>query len=242
MYIAEAEDVWKIYRVGKVEYPALRGVTLYIPRGLFVVILGPSGSGKSTLLHLLGALDTPTKGRIIIDGKDVRRLNEKRRARLRRDTIGFVFQQFYLIPRLTALENVEVPMLIKGLPKKVRRRKALMLLERVGLKGKERKKPTELSGGEQQRVAIARALANDPKLILADEPTGNLDTVTAEKIMELLVELNNAGKTVVVVTHNPDHAKYAHMIVRIKDGKITEVEEGGRPSPFKPRALLSKGG
>ncbi len=240
MYIAEVEDVWKIYRVGKVEYPALRGVTLYIPKGLFIVILGPSGSGKSTLLHLIGALDTPTKGRIIVDGKDVRKLTEKGRARLRRDTIGFVFQQFYLIPRLTALENVEVPMLIKGIPRSLRKKRALMLLERVGLKGKEHKRPTELSGGEQQRVAIARALANDPKLILADEPTGNLDTATAEKIMELLVELNNAGKTVVVVTHNPEHAKYAHMVVRIKDGKIVEVREGGRPSPFKPEELLSK--
>jgi len=225
----ELRKVWKIYRVGNVDFPALRGVTLRVPKGAFVVILGPSGSGKSTLMHLLGALDTPTKGKVIVAGKDVSALNENERARLRRDYVGFVFQRFYLINRLTALENVELPMVAKGVPHSERRERALRLLEVVGVKIKAFRRPTELSGGEQQRVAIARALANDPQMILADEPTGNLDTTNAARIMSLLENLNEEmGKTIVVVTHNPEHTKYANYVVHVRDGKIMKVEEGGR--------------
>ena len=226
---AEARDVWKVYKVGNVDYPALRGVTLRVPKSSFVVVLGPSGSGKSTLMHLLGALDTPTKGKVLVAGKDVGTMNEDERAFLRRDYIGFVFQHFYLINRLSALENVELPMIAKGVPPAERKKRALELLELVGLKQKANRRPTELSGGEQQRVAVARALANNPQLILADEPTGNLDTKNAEKVMGLLERLNEEmKKTVVVVTHNPDHVKYANYVVHIRDGKILKVEEGGR--------------
>ncbi|ABU81347.1 ABC transporter ATP-binding protein [Ignicoccus hospitalis] len=238
-YAAEVRDVWKVYAAGGSSYPALRGVTLKIPKGSFVVVLGPSGSGKSTLLHLLGALDTPTKGEVIIAGKNVKELDEEGRARLRREYVGFVFQKFYLINRLSAVENVELPMLAKGLPKAERRRRALALLKKVGLGEKAFRRPTELSGGEQQRVAIARALANDPDIILADEPTGNLDTANATRIMKLLEALNvEMGKTVVVVTHNPEHTRYANYVVRIRDGKVESVEEGGRPAG-DPSLLLA---
>ncbi|UXD21154.1 macrolide ABC transporter ATP-binding protein [Ignicoccus pacificus DSM 13166] len=231
-HVIEVEKVWKVYRLGKVDYPALRGITLRVPKGAFLVILGPSGSGKSTLLHLMGALDTPTKGTVRVNGKNIAHMNDVERAKIRRDSIGFVFQQFFLIPRLTALENVEVPMIAKGVPSRKRKERAKELLKMVGLEGKENKRPHELSGGEQQRVAIARALANDPEIILADEPTGNLDSVTSEVIMNMMLELNkDMGKTVVVVTHNPEQVKYAHAVVRIRDGRVERVEEGGR-KPF----------
>jgi len=231
-YVVELYNVWKIYRVGKVDYPAVRGITLKVPKGSFLLILGPSGSGKSTLLHLMGALDTPTKGKVIINGKAVSLLNDSQRARIRRDFIGFVFQQFYLIPRLSASENVEIPMIAKGLPSKFRKKRTKELLALVGLKGKENKRPHELSGGEQQRIAIARALANDPSVILGDEPTGNLDSVTSEMVMSMLMDFNTEmKKTVVIVTHNPDHVKYAQAVIRVRDGKIERVEAGGR-EPF----------
>ncbi len=230
--VIKVKNVWKIYKVGNVSYPALRGITLNVPKGAFLVILGPSGSGKSTLLHLMGALDTPTRGVVLIEGKNIAKMSDSQRAKIRRDLIGFVFQQFFLIPRLTAMENVEIPMIAKGIPAKKRRTRAKELLRMVGLGGKERKRPHELSGGEQQRVAIARALANDPDVILADEPTGNLDSATSEIIMNIMLDLNeNLGKTIVVVTHNPEQVKYAHAVVRVRDGKIEKVEEGGR-KPF----------
>ncbi|NPA84380.1 MAG: ABC transporter ATP-binding protein [Crenarchaeota archaeon] len=236
---AEARNVWKIYRVGNVDFPALRGVSVRIPESSFVVVLGPSGSGKSTLMHLLGALDTPTRGEVIVSNRKVSEMSEDERARLRRDTIGFVFQHFYLINRLTAVENVELPMVAKGLPPRVRRARALELLGLVGLRGKALRKPTELSGGEQQRVAVARALANDPKILLADEPTGNLDTKNAERVMNILLKLNeDLGKTIVVVTHNPEHVRYANYVVHMRDGKIVKVEEGGRGGE-EPRWLIT---
>ncbi|ALU11836.1 macrolide ABC transporter ATP-binding protein [Ignicoccus islandicus DSM 13165] len=238
--IITLDNVWKVYVIGKVEYPALRGVTLKVPKGSFLTILGPSGSGKSTLLHLMGALDTPTKGKVFIAGRDVSQLSERERARLRRDLIGFVFQHFFLIPRLSALENVELPMIAKGVPSSVRKRRALRLLTLVGLREKANKRPRELSGGEQQRVAIARALANDPEIILADEPTGNLDTKTAKGVMEMLLSLNvEMDKTVVIVTHNPEQTLYAHAVVRVRDGKIESVEEGGRKPFFNIEELTS---
>ncbi len=235
----EVRKVWKLYKIGKTFYPALRGVSLRVPKGTFVIILGPSGSGKSTLMHIMGALDTPTRGVVYLAGKEVSTLSDPERAKLRRDYVGFVFQQFYLIPRLTALENVELPMIAKGLPRRIRHRRAKKLLAMVGLEGKENHKPMELSGGEQQRVAIARALANNPELVLADEPTGNLDSVTSESIMNLMLDMNERmKKTIVVVTHNPEQVKYSHYVVKIRDGKIISVGEGERKPPYPPEMLL----
>ncbi len=221
--IIEVRDVWKIYGEGDAQVFALRGVTLSIEKGDFIAIMGPSGSGKSTLMHILGLLDTPTKGKVIIKGKDVSTLSEDERALIRRKTVGFVFQQYNLSPSLNALENVELPMLFAGVPKEQRRKRAKELLEMVGLGHRLYHYPNQLSGGQQQRVAIARALANDPEVILADEPTGNLDTKTGERIIELFKDLHRKGKTIVIVTHDPDVASAAEKIVHIRDGKILEV-------------------
>ncbi len=221
--IIEVRDVWKIYGEGDAQVFALRGVTLSIEKGDFIAIMGPSGSGKSTLMHILGLLDTPTKGKVIIKGKDVSTLSEDERALIRRKTVGFVFQQYNLSPSLNALENVELPMLFAGVPKEQRRKRAKELLEMMGLGHRLYHYPNQLSGGQQQRVAIARALANDPEVILADEPTGNLDTKTGERIIELFKDLHRKGKTIVIVTHDPDVASAAEKIVHIRDGKILEV-------------------
>ncbi len=214
------KDVWKIYELGKIKVIALRNIHLKINRGDYISIMGPSGSGKSTLLNIIGCLDKPTKGDVFYDNINVSRLNEKELTRIRRERIGFVFQQFYLIPRLTALENVMLPMWFKGVEFKERRKRALELLEMVGLRDKIHHRPNELSGGEQQRVAIARALANDPDIILADEPTGNLDTKTGMEIIKIFEELNKMGKTILIVTHNPEIGKRARRRIYLKDGKI----------------------
>ncbi|WP_456328590.1 ABC transporter ATP-binding protein [Archaeoglobus sp.] len=217
----ELIDVYKVYRVGTHEIIALRGVNLTIDRGEFVAIMGPSGSGKSTLLYLIGCLDKPTKGKVIIEGQDTSQLNEKQLTELRRDKIGFIFQQYYLIPTLTALENVELPMVFKGVSRARREEKARKLLEMVGLGDKINRKPRELSGGEQQRVAIARALANDPSILLCDEPTGNLDTKSGKVVMDIIKSLNvERGVTVVLVTHDPSLKVYADRVVNIRDGVI----------------------
>uniref|UniRef100_A0A7C4WF53 ABC transporter ATP-binding protein n=1 Tax=Geoglobus ahangari TaxID=113653 RepID=A0A7C4WF53_9EURY len=217
----ELIDVYKSYKTGYYEVLALRGINLKIDRGEFVAIMGPSGSGKSTLLYLIGCLDKPTKGRVIIDGEDVTQMNEKQLTEIRRDKIGFIFQQYYLIPTLTALENVELPMVFKGIPKMERKKKAEYLLTLVGLKDKENRKPNELSGGEQQRVAIARALANNPSILLCDEPTGNLDSKSGRQIMDLIKDLNEEmGVTVVLVTHDSSLKVYADRIINIKDGQL----------------------
>lgn len=217
----ELIDVYKSYKTGYYEVLALRGINLKIDRGEFVAIMGPSGSGKSTLLYLIGCLDKPTKGRVIIDGEDVTQMNEKQLTEIRRDKIGFIFQQYYLIPTLTALENVELPMVFKGIPKMERKKKAEYLLTLVGLKDKENRKPNELSGGEQQRVAIARALANNPSILLCDEPTGNLDSKSGRQIMDLIKDLNEeTGVTVVLVTHDSSLKVYADRIINIKDGQL----------------------
>ena len=219
--IIELIDVYKIYRIGAHEIHALRGVSLRIEQGEFVAIMGPSGSGKSTLLYLIGCLDKPTKGKVIIEGRDTSLLNEKQLTELRRDKIGFIFQQYYLIPTLTALENVELPMVFKGIPKAKREKKAEELLSLVGLGNKLNRIPNELSGGEQQRVAIARALANDPSILLCDEPTGNLDTKSGRIVMDIVKELNiEKGVTVVLVTHDPSLKVYADRVVNIRDGVI----------------------
>jgi len=219
------EDLWKTYRVGEVEYPALLGIDATIYKGELLAVVGPSGSGKSTLLHIVGGLDKPTKGRVIVDQVDISKLNSNRLAEYRNKKIGVVFQFYNLIPYLTAIENVELPMSVAGVEPKTRRSKALKLLEIVGLRDKARKKPTELSGGEQQRVAIARSLVNEPKLILADEPTGNIDSASAIAIIEAFRRLIAEQEvSVVMVTHNLELAETSDRIIKLRDGKITEVE------------------
>ena len=213
--VLEFNEVWKTYKMGSEDIQALRGVSLIVDRGSFIVIMGPSGSGKSTLLHLAGILDTPTKGTVLLNDKNIKEYTEDEQANLRRANIGFVFQRFNLMPQLTALENVMLPMISQD------SEKAKKLLDKVGLSDKYNRYHTQLSGGEQQRVSIARALANDPSLLLADEPTGELDTENAMIIMELLQELNqNDGLTIVGVTHNPLSAKYADEVIRMQDGDI----------------------
>lgn len=223
--IVELEGVWKVYRMGRrrrIEVEALRGVDLRVERGEFLAVMGPSGSGKSTLLHLMGCLDRPTKGRVLFEGEDVARLKPAALARIRNRKVGFVFQSFNLSPNLNALENVELPMVFAGVPRGERLRRARELLSRVGLSEREKHLPSELSGGEQQRVAIARALANSPELLLADEPTGNLDSETGRGILSLISGANREGVAVAVVTHDPEVAACAERHLRIRDGRIVE--------------------
>ena len=218
-------DVTKVYRVGHTDYPALKGVNLKIDRGEFVAIMGPSGSGKSTLLNLIGALDRPTSGRVIIDGIDLRKLGEDKLAVLRNRKLGFVYQTFNLIQRLTARENVEMPLISRGIPEKIRRNKSSKMLSAVGLGTKGNKRPTELSGGEQQRVAIARALVTNPALIIADEPTGNLDSKTTSEVVDQFVQVNKQfGTTILVVTHNPDIAERTQHVISIRDGLVEKEQ------------------
>jgi putative ABC transport system ATP-binding protein len=218
----QVEKVDKIYQLGEVPVQALRDVSLDLKKGEFVAIMGPSGSGKTTLLNLIGVLDKPTKGKIFIDGRDITTLKEKELTHLRRSTVGYIFQFYNLIPVLSAFENVELPMLISGMPKKEREERANQLLEKVGLAGRKKHRPDELSGGEQQRVAIVRALANKPSVVLADEPTGDLDSKTGTEVMTALRDLSsNEGATVIVVTHDPMVASLASKIFNMQDGKIT---------------------
>lgn len=217
----ELINVHKIYKTQFYEVHALNGVTMRIEEGDFIAIMGPSGSGKSTLLHLIGCLDRPTIGKVLINGVETSKLSDNDLTKLRRDTIGFIFQQYNLVPTLTALENVELPMIFKGLPKDERRMKALELLRQIGIEDVADRKPREISGGQQQRVAIARAMANDPKILLCDEPTGNLDSKTGKQVIEIIKKMNkNRGVTVVLVTHDMSIADYADRIVRIRDGKV----------------------
>jgi putative ABC transport system ATP-binding protein len=214
--ILKVKEVWKTYKMGAEEINALQGVDFELEEKSFLAVMGPSGSGKSTLLHLAGILDLPTKGKVFLQGKNVTELSSKEQASLRRKEIGFVFQRFNLLSQLTAEENVMLPMINPD------KNKARELLDRVGLEGKYDRLPTQLSGGEEQRVAIARSLANDPLLILADEPTGELDTANSRMIMELLTDLNQEGMSIIIVTHDPMAAHYAHKTVQMRDGKISE--------------------
>ncbi len=214
--ILDIKGAWKTYKMGAEEINALQDVNFKVEEGSFLAVMGPSGSGKSTLLHLAGILDLPTKGEITLGGKKVVELSGKEQAHLRRSQIGFVFQRFNLLSQLTALENVMLPMM------KPDKEKGKEILDRVGLEGKYDRLPTQLSGGEEQRVAIARSLANDPILILADEPTGELDTKNSRMIMDLLTELNKEGMTIIIVTHDPMAAEYAQNTVQMRDGKIYE--------------------
>ena len=219
--LIKLKDVWKIYQLGEVELAVLKGISLEIVPSSFVTIMGPSGSGKSTLLNIIGCLDTPTKGRVFLDGKDVSELSQDELAQIRGQKIGFVFQQFNLLPNLNSLENVMLPMLFQGKPEYERREKAKALLATLDLEKRISHRPTELSGGEQQRIAIARAMSNDPEIILADEPTGNLDSATGKMIMEILIDLHKKEKkTIIVVTHDPYIANYSKEIINLKDGKI----------------------
>ncbi len=216
--------VKKVYNMGNVKVEALKGVSFTIDEGEFVSIMGPSGSGKSTLMHILGCLDKPTEGTYRLKGKDISKTPENNLAIIRNKEIGFVFQQFNLLPRLSILHNVEIPMIYARIGKKKRRVRAQKMLEKVGLGDRIHHRPTEVSGGQRQRVAIARALVNNPAIILADEPTGNLDTKTGEEIMEIFKGLNDEGHTIILVTHEPEIARWAKRIIHIRDGLILKDE------------------
>ncbi|HIQ29749.1 MAG TPA: ABC transporter ATP-binding protein [Candidatus Caldiarchaeum subterraneum] len=223
-YVVEVVNLRKVYRMNGVETYALNGIDLKVRRGEFLAIVGPSGSGKSTLLNMLGALDRPTEGKVIIDGIDITGLSDSKRAELRNMKIGFVFQSYNLIQRINVINNVELPLLLRGIPPNVRRDKAMHMLREVGLSHKYKNKPNQLSGGEQQRVAIARALITDPSIILADEPTGNLDSKTGKAIIDLFKQLNRKGRTIIVVTHNMEVAYETDRIVYIRDGRVEKEE------------------
>ena len=218
------KEIKKIYQMGKVKVEALKGVSFYIDKGEFVAIMGPSGSGKSTLMHIIGCLDQPTEGSFIIGGKDVSKLNDDRLAEIRNKSIGFVFQQFNLLSRTSILHNVEIPLIYAGLKTKQRREMAKQALESVGLGDRVKHKPNEISGGEKQRAAIARALVNNPLIILADEPTGNLDTKTGEEIMKIFYKLHQQGNTLIMVTHEAEVARHARRIIHLRDGLIEKDE------------------
>ena len=218
--IIHLENIQKSYYLGKQELKVLKGITLDIFKNEYVALMGPSGSGKSTLMNLLGCLDTPTAGKYILNGKNAGQMQDDDLAEVRNKEIGFVFQQFNLLPRLTAAENVALPLIYNGTPKKIRNEQALEMLNRVGLADRSHHKPNELSGGQNQRVAIARALVNNPSIILADEPTGNLDSKTSVEIMTIFDKIQAEGNTVILVTHEEDIAEYSHRIIRLRDGVI----------------------
>jgi putative ABC transport system ATP-binding protein len=220
MPLIETRELWKTYVMGEEEIHALRGVSVEIERGEYVAIMGPSGSGKSTLMNLIGCLDTPSKGSYLLNGKEVAAMNDDELARIRNEEIGFVFQTFNLLPRATALHNVELPLIYAGMPSKDRQERAKQALEKVELMSRATHRPNELSGGQRQRVAIARALVNNPSILLADEPTGNLDSKTGNEIMGVFERLHAGGNTIILVTHEADIAAYAHRVVSIRDGQI----------------------
>jgi putative ABC transport system ATP-binding protein len=220
MALIETVDLWKTYEMGSEQVHALRGVSVHIERGEYVAIMGPSGSGKSTLMNLIGCLDTPSKGTYLLNGKQVSTMNDDELARIRNEEIGFVFQTFNLLPRATALHNVELPLIYAGVGAKKRLELATEALSRVELSDRQHHRPNQLSGGQRQRVAIARALVNNPSILLADEPTGNLDSKTGVEIMALFARLHESGNTIVLVTHEADVAAHAHRTIHIRDGQV----------------------
>lgn len=234
-------DIWRTFQVGGAEVHAVQGFSASFVVGEHAALVGPSGSGKSTLLHILGCLDRPTKGRYLFDGRDAGHLSEDERTRLRRFRIGFVFQFFHLLPRLTAQGNVELPMLFAGEGREVRRQRAQSALERVGLRYRAHHRPDQLSGGERQRVAIARAVVMQPSLLLADEPTGNLDRSSAAEVMALLEEMNRDGLTLIVVTHDPAIAARARRVLRMDDGRLLEESTPGPPAQPAPAGAAAGG-
>ena len=230
--VIRIRELTRAYEMGTERILALRGVTLDIARNEYVAIMGPSGSGKSTMMNLLGCLDTPTSGEYWLNGEEVSRLSDDALARVRNREIGFVFQTFNLLPRATALHNVELPLVYAGVSGRERRERALQALDRVGLADRVHHRPNELSGGQRQRVAIARALVNRPSILLADEPTGNLDSVTSEEIMQVFADLHRGGQTVIMVTHEPDIAAHAHRTVVLRDGRVESDRRGPAPDSY----------
>ena len=220
--LIDIRDITKVYEMGQEQVHALSGVTLGVARGEYVAVMGPSGSGKSTLMNLIGCLDTPTSGSYVLNGREVARMTDDELAAIRNQEIGFVFQTFNLLPRTNALQQVELPLVYSGLPRRERRERAVQALEAVGLADRMSHQPNELSGGQRQRVAVARALINNPSILLADEPTGNLDSQTGGEIMSLFEQLNARGNTIVLVTHEEDIASHARRIVRLRDGKVRD--------------------
>jgi putative ABC transport system ATP-binding protein len=227
--LIDIRDITKVYQMGQEQVHALSGVNLGVERGEYVAIMGPSGSGKSTLMNLIGCLDTPSSGSYVLNGREVARMTDDELAAIRNQEIGFVFQTFNLLPRTNALQQVELPLVYSGLARKERRERAVKALEAVGLGDRMSHQPNEMSGGQRQRVAVARALINNPSILLADEPTGNLDTQTGNEIMLLFEELNRRGNTIVLVTHEEDIAAHARRIVRLRDGKVREDQANETP-------------
>jgi putative ABC transport system ATP-binding protein len=239
MALIETRDLWKTYVMGSEEIHALKGVSIEIQRGEYVAIMGPSGSGKSTLMNLIGCLDTPSKGSYLLNSKQVSQMNDNELARIRNEEIGFVFQTFNLLPRATALQNVELPLVYAGVSGADRHQRARTALDKVELTSRMGHRPNELSGGQRQRVAIARALVNNPSILLADEPTGNLDSKTGNEIMALFARLHQSGNTIVLVTHEADIAAYAHRTIHIRDGQV-EKDVSSQPAPIAaPASSLS---
>lgn len=220
--VIELEGIQKSYQIGDSEFPILKGIDLDIEAGEFIALMGPSGSGKSTLMNIVGCLDRPSGGRFTLLGQDISRTSDEELARIRREELGFIFQTFNLIGRISVLKNVEIPMMLSGVARERRRSRALQLLESVSIAHRSEFSPSNISGGERQRVAIARALANDPKIIIADEPTGNLDLKNSEEVMKILSNLNRDGRTIIMVTHNPEITENCSRVIRLRDGRILE--------------------
>ncbi len=218
----ELKEIKKTYLVGRSEYPVLKGIDLEIEEGEFVALMGPSGSGKSTLLNIIGCLDRPTSGRFVLQGKDISRTSDQELARIRREELGFIFQTFNLIARISVQQNVEIPLMLRGISRRERRERATKLLESLNVAHRAEFGPQNISGGERQRVAIARALANDPRIIIADEPTGNLDLKNSSEVMKILNRLHGGGRTIIMVTHNPEITGNCSRVIRLRDGRLME--------------------
>jgi putative ABC transport system ATP-binding protein len=220
--LIELKDIKKTYLVGRSEYPVLKGIDLEIEEGEFVALMGPSGSGKSTLLNIIGCLDRPTSGRFVLQGKDISRTSDQELARIRREELGFIFQTFNLIARISVQQNVEIPLMLRGISRRERRERATKLLESLNVAHRAEFGPQNISGGERQRVAIARALANDPRIIIADEPTGNLDLKNSSEVMKILNRLHEESRTIIMVTHNPEITGNCSRVIRLRDGRLME--------------------